>query len=59
MKDKEWVWVADPLDGTTNFVYSLPFSAISICIIHKVSAHFLLHFLEDSHYRRDLRSLPQ
>ena len=54
MKDKEWVWVADPLDGTTNFVYSLPFSAISICIIHKVNICFLLDFLEDSHYWRDL-----
>lgn len=54
MKDKEWVWVADPLDGTTNFVYSLPFCAISICIIHKVKAHSLLDFLVDSHDWRDL-----
>ncbi len=54
MKDKEWLWVADPLDGTTNFVYSLPFCAISICIIHKVKAHSLLDFLVDSHDWRDL-----
>lgn len=42
--DKEWVWVVDPLDGTTNYVsvsrslhkqvYNLPLSVVSICITH-------------------------
>ena len=22
--EKEWVWIIDPLDGTTNFVHGLP-----------------------------------
>lgn len=34
--DKEWVWIVDPLDGTTNYVYALPLSVVSICVAHKV-----------------------
>ncbi|KAK8817318.1 inositol monophosphatase [Blastocystis sp. ATCC 50177/Nand II] len=33
--DKEWVWIVDPLDGTTNYVYALPLSVVSICVAHK------------------------
>ena len=54
MLDTEWVWIADPLDGTTNFVYSLPLSTVSICIAHKVESSSILDFLVDSHYWRDL-----
>lgn len=39
--DKEWIWIVDPLDGTTNYVYSLPLSVVSICVAHNVSPSFL------------------
>ncbi|KAK3268650.1 hypothetical protein CYMTET_22858 [Cymbomonas tetramitiformis] len=26
----EWLWIVDPIDGTTNFVHGMPMSAISI-----------------------------
>jgi Archaeal fructose-1,6-bisphosphatase and related enzymes of inositol monophosphatase family len=32
--DAEWVWVIDPLDGTTNFVYDLPVFCISVGLLH-------------------------
>lgn len=28
------MWIVDPLDGTTNYVYSLPLSVVSICVTH-------------------------
>jgi myo-inositol-1(or 4)-monophosphatase len=30
----EFLWVIDPLDGTTNFAHGYPFIAISIALIH-------------------------
>lgn len=33
--DAEWVWVVDPLDGTTNFVHGIPHYCISIALLHK------------------------
>ena len=30
--DKEWLWIIDPLDGTTNFLHSLPFFSISVAL---------------------------
>ena len=30
------MWIVDPLDGTTNYVYSLPLSVVSICVTHNV-----------------------
>lgn len=30
LKKKGWLWVIDPIDGTTNFVHSLPASVVSI-----------------------------
>ncbi len=32
--DKEWRWIIDPLDGTTNFLHSLPFFSISVALQH-------------------------
>lgn len=32
--DSEWVWVIDPLDGTTNFKQGLPVYSISIALQH-------------------------
>ncbi|MCP4437713.1 MAG: inositol monophosphatase [Aureispira sp.] len=34
-EDKDWRWIIDPLDGTTNFLHQLPFFAISIGLQHK------------------------
>lgn len=31
----DWVWVVDPLDGTTNFVNGLPLFAVSIGVLHQ------------------------
>ena len=33
--DKEWLWIIDPLDGTTNFLHSLPFFSISAALQHR------------------------
>ena len=34
-KDSEYLWVIDPLDGTTNFAHGLPIFAVSIGIMKK------------------------
>ncbi len=34
-EQKEYMWVIDPLDGTTNFVHQLPVYSISIALMHK------------------------
>ena len=31
-KDSEYVWIIDPLDGTTNFIHGFPFYAVSIAL---------------------------
>lgn len=31
-KSSEYVWIIDPLDGTTNFIHGLPFYAVSIAL---------------------------
>ena len=31
----EYCWVIDPLDGTTNFAYGLPYFGISVALTHK------------------------
>ena len=33
--DSEYLWVVDPLDGTTNFAHNLPIFAVSIGLIKK------------------------
>jgi myo-inositol-1(or 4)-monophosphatase len=35
LAQREFLWVIDPLDGTTNFVHGLPFSAVSIGVAHR------------------------
>lgn len=32
---KEWMWVIDPLDGTTNFVHGVPVYSISVGLLHQ------------------------
>ena len=34
-KDSEFVWIIDPLDGTTNFIHGFPQYAVSIGLLHK------------------------
>jgi len=34
-EEKEWQWIIDPLDGTTNFLHHLPFFSISIALQHQ------------------------
>lgn len=31
----EWLWVVDPLDGTTNYVHKMPNFAVSIALMHR------------------------
>ncbi len=32
---EEFVWIIDPLDGTTNFVHGLPVYSISVALLHQ------------------------
>ena len=32
---EEYVWIIDPLDGTTNFLHAVPQYAVSIALLHK------------------------
>jgi len=32
---KEWNWIIDPLDGTTNFLFDLPIFAVSVALYHR------------------------
>ncbi len=34
-RDSEFVWIIDPLDGTTNFIHGLPTYAVSIALAHR------------------------
>jgi myo-inositol-1(or 4)-monophosphatase len=35
LPDVEWLWVVDPLDGTTNFAHRVPFFAVNIALAHQ------------------------
>ena len=35
LSDSEYLWVIDPLDGTTNFTHNLPIFAVSIGLVKK------------------------
>jgi myo-inositol-1(or 4)-monophosphatase len=46
----EWLWVVDPIDGTTNFVSGVPLSCVSIGVAHRgrVVAGVVFHpFLDE------------
>ncbi len=34
-RDSEYVWIIDPLDGTTNFLHGFPVYAVSIALAHR------------------------
>lgn len=33
--DEEYLWIIDPLDGTTNFLHGIPQFAVSIAVLHR------------------------
>ena len=35
LEDKAYTWIIDPLDGTTNFVHSLPIYSVSVALMYK------------------------
>lgn len=35
LKDRDYVWIIDPLDGTTNYVHGIPCYCVSVGLIHK------------------------
>jgi myo-inositol-1(or 4)-monophosphatase len=39
LMSKEFLWVIDPIDGTTNFVHGIPCSVVSIGIAHRGKKH--------------------
>lgn len=34
-REVEWLWIVDPLDGTTNFLHGYPMYAASIAVLHR------------------------
>ncbi|BBY39063.1 inositol monophosphatase [Mycobacterium mantenii] len=34
IETSEWLWVLDPIDGTSNFVHGLPLCAVSLALLH-------------------------
>ena len=34
-RDAEYLWIVDPIDGTTNFVHGFPFFSVSIALAHR------------------------
>ncbi|BDD07637.1 inositol monophosphatase [Fulvitalea axinellae] len=34
-EDKEWTWIIDPLDGTTNFLHGLPLYSVSVALAYQ------------------------
>ena len=34
IKTAEWLWVLDPIDGTSNFVHGLPLCSVSLALLH-------------------------
>ena len=49
---KDWQWVIDPLDGTTNFIHGFPQFCISIALKHKGRVEHGGH--RDGHQQRRL-----
>ncbi|PAD75538.1 MULTISPECIES: inositol monophosphatase family protein [Paenibacillus] len=34
-RQEEYLWIIDPVDGTTNFVHGFPFFSVSIALVHR------------------------
>ena len=37
--DAEYIWLIDPIDGTTNFIHDFPFYSVSIGLLHRGRVH--------------------
>ena len=37
-ENAEWIWIVDPIDGTTNFAHGYPHFAVSIAVVREGSA---------------------
>ncbi|GBF78556.1 putative inositol monophosphatase [Paenibacillus sp. 598K] len=35
MREEEYLWIVDPIDGTTNFVHGFPFFVVSIALAYR------------------------
>ncbi|RXZ81393.1 inositol monophosphatase [Paenibacillaceae bacterium] len=35
MRDEEYLWIVDPIDGTTNFVHGFPYFSVSIALAYR------------------------
>ncbi|QMV41366.1 inositol monophosphatase family protein [Cohnella cholangitidis] len=35
VSDSEYLWIVDPVDGTTNYVHGFPFYSVSIALAHR------------------------
>lgn len=35
IRDEEYAWIVDPIDGTTNFVHGFPFYSVSIALAYR------------------------
>ncbi len=35
VSDAEYLWIVDPIDGTTNLVHGFPFYSVSIALVHQ------------------------
>lgn len=51
-KDSDYLWVIDPLDGTTNFAHGLPIFSVSIGVIkeNKIIAGVVYDVMQDIFY---------
>jgi myo-inositol-1(or 4)-monophosphatase len=43
--DAEWIWVVDPIDGTTNLVHGLPIWGVCIGLLHRREPHLGVSYL--------------
>jgi myo-inositol-1(or 4)-monophosphatase len=52
--DREYCWIVDPLDGTTNYVHGFPFFAVSIAVARRgqLLAAVILDPLRDECFMR-------
>jgi myo-inositol-1(or 4)-monophosphatase len=62
-REAEYMWVIDPLDGTTNFLHGVPQYCVSIGLMHKGKAHpggrLGPHAQRALHGEQGRRRLPQ
>ncbi len=52
LSDSEWVWIVDPIDGTTNFSRGIPMCAVSVALFRNAEpyAGFVLNPFMDVMY---------